>query len=147
MKVYIWLAELRTCRPRRKDGYNVAQFSCDHVFQLHLLRLELYLWNVRPSWVNFGSVGARPRAGISNLAKFKFPHIACLSLLITTMPSEGQQPWHSAFPTPSFDSKRISAAELVTIMKEKVSGEDYIIVDVRRTDFEVRDDLETQGQW
>ena len=62
------------------------------------------------------------------------------------MPSEGQQPWHSAFPTPSFDSKRISAAELVAIMKEKVSGEDYIIVDVRRTDFEVRD-LKTRGQW
>ena len=64
---------------------------------------------------------------------------------ITAMPSEGQPPGHSAFPTPSFDSKRISAAELVTIMKEKVSGEDYIIVDVRRTDFEVRD-LKTRGK-
>jgi len=52
------------------------------------------------------------------------------------MASEGQQPWHSAFPTPSFDSKRISAAELVTVMKEKVSGKDYIVVDVRRSDFE-----------
>ena len=56
------------------------------------------------------------------------------------------QPWHSAFPMPSFDSKRISAAELVTIMKDKVSGTDYIIVDVRRMDFEVRD-LKTRGQW
>ena len=54
------------------------------------------------------------------------------------MPVEGEQPWHSAFPTPSFDSKRITAAELAAIMKEKVAGKDYIIVDVRRVDFEVR---------
>lgn len=55
------------------------------------------------------------------------------------MPSEGeQQPWHSAFPTPSFNSKRITANELVAIMKEKVAGKEYIVVDVRRADFEVR---------
>ena len=61
MKLYIRPAELRACRPRRKDGYNVAQFSCDHVFQLRLLgalgtHCGVYLRNARPFWVNFGSV-------------------------------------------------------------------------------------------
>jgi arsenical-resistance protein 2 len=61
------------------------------------------------------------------------------------MPSEGEQPWHSAFPTPSFDSKRITAAELVAIMEEKVAGKDYIVVDVRRTDFEVTPSRTREG--
>jgi arsenical-resistance protein 2 len=53
------------------------------------------------------------------------------------MSGEGEQPWHSAFPVPSFDSKRITAAELGTMMKENAVGKDYVIVDVRRADFEV----------
>jgi len=45
-------------------------------------------------------------------------------------------PWHSAFPTPSFDSPRISVDDLVELIKTKKAGVDYVVVDLRRSDFE-----------
>jgi len=45
--------------------------------------------------------------------------------------------WHSFFPTPSFDTPRISAEDLVELMKTQKAGQDYIVIDLRRNDFEV----------
>ncbi|KAF8598527.1 hypothetical protein BDV93DRAFT_398789, partial [Ceratobasidium sp. AG-I] len=47
-----------------------------------------------------------------------------------------EAPWHAAFPTPSFDSPRMSHQVLAEMMAKRTAGVDYIVVDVRRTDFE-----------
>ncbi|CUA69480.1 hypothetical protein RSOLAG22IIIB_14034 [Rhizoctonia solani] len=44
--------------------------------------------------------------------------------------------WHDAFPTPPFDTPRMSAENLAEIIQQKVAGVDYLVVDVRRNDFE-----------
>ncbi|KAJ7770580.1 Rhodanese-like domain-containing protein [Mycena metata] len=44
--------------------------------------------------------------------------------------------WHAAFPSPTSTPGSITADELAVIMREKVLMRDYIVVDVRRTDFE-----------
>ncbi|CAE7129330.1 unnamed protein product [Rhizoctonia solani] len=44
--------------------------------------------------------------------------------------------WHDAFPTPPFDTPRMSAEILAETIKHKSAGVDYVVVDVRRTDFE-----------
>jgi len=52
--------------------------------------------------------------------------------------SESTAPiWHSVYPTPRLDIPRISAADLAHLVKNKKAGVDYIVIDVRRTDFEV----------
>ncbi|KAG8934934.1 hypothetical protein FRC03_010179 [Tulasnella sp. 419] len=55
-----------------------------------------------------------------------------------TQPSgqSSKAPWHAIFPTPSSKPKYISATELASIVREREKGKDYIVVDVRRTDFE-----------
>ena len=45
--------------------------------------------------------------------------------------------WHAAFPTPPFDTPRMNAEILAEMVTQKVVGVDYVVVDVRRTDFEV----------
>jgi hypothetical protein len=45
-------------------------------------------------------------------------------------------PWHSVFPTPSTTAERIPAEQLREWVQNLKSGEDYIVVDARRTDFE-----------
>ncbi|KAJ7066440.1 Rhodanese-like domain-containing protein [Mycena amicta] len=46
--------------------------------------------------------------------------------------------WHAIFPTPSSAPEWISSAELASIMmdSQKEVFRDYVVVDVRRTDFE-----------
>jgi hypothetical protein len=53
--------------------------------------------------------------------------------------SEPAPPWHSIYPTPRLDIPRISPADLADLVGNKKAGVDYIVVDVRRTDFEVID--------
>ncbi|KIM29305.1 hypothetical protein M408DRAFT_328953 [Serendipita vermifera MAFF 305830] len=53
-----------------------------------------------------------------------------------TNPTESATAWHDAYPTPKLDIPRISAAELADLVRTKTVGVDYIVVDVRRTDFE-----------
>lgn len=50
--------------------------------------------------------------------------------------TESTPQWHAAFPTPAFDTPRMSPESLADIMNSKVAGVDYLVVDVRRTDFE-----------
>jgi hypothetical protein len=60
----------------------------------------------------------------------------------TTASSSATSQWHDAYPTPPFNSPRISAESLAEIINKKVAGVDYIVVDVRRTDFEASLDLD-----
>lgn len=47
-------------------------------------------------------------------------------------------PWHAAYPAPKIVASSISCPELLGWMKEgKKVGKDYILIDLRRTDFEV----------
>ncbi|KAG9125973.1 hypothetical protein FRC07_005381 [Ceratobasidium sp. 392] len=44
--------------------------------------------------------------------------------------------WYSTYPTPSFSSSRMSPEDLAELIDLKVVGVDYIVIDVRQTDFE-----------
>ena len=46
-------------------------------------------------------------------------------------------PWTDAFPKPRSVPAAVSDEELAELIKTKQAGKDYIVVDVRRTDFEV----------
>ncbi|KAF8246208.1 hypothetical protein K440DRAFT_651180 [Wilcoxina mikolae CBS 423.85] len=47
-----------------------------------------------------------------------------------------QQPWHAAFPKPMSPPAFISREDTLTLFSTKTPGKDFILVDVRRTDFE-----------
>lgn len=53
--------------------------------------------------------------------------------------STTEQPWHAAFPTPrNTTPKSISREELLQCLKEgQQPGKDFLLVDLRRADFEV----------
>jgi hypothetical protein len=46
-------------------------------------------------------------------------------------------PWHMAYPTPKTSVPTVSREEVLSWSTERVAGRDYVLVDVRRTDFEV----------
>lgn len=51
-------------------------------------------------------------------------------------------PWYAAFPEPQSDLMNISRAEVLEMLKGstgEVVGKDFVLVDLRRNDFEVRD--------
>ena len=52
---------------------------------------------------------------------------------------ERGDPWYSNFPDPRSKPRSMTDEQVATLVKdpEKRVGRDYIIVDVRRTDFEV----------
>jgi len=49
------------------------------------------------------------------------------------------KPWYNNFPCPSSTPRSISDEEVATLIQDpnKIVGQHYIIVDVRRTDFGV----------
>jgi arsenical-resistance protein 2 len=48
-------------------------------------------------------------------------------------------PWHAAYPAPRIVAASISCLDLLGWFKEgKKIGKDYILIDLRRTDFEVQ---------
>jgi arsenical-resistance protein 2 len=57
--------------------------------------------------------------------------------MANAQPTNPNTPWHSVYPTPAFDTQRMSPSALADLMRSKVAGVDYIVIDVRRTDFEV----------
>lgn len=49
------------------------------------------------------------------------------------------QPWHTAYPTPKSTPPSVSKEEVLTWLREgRQVGRDFVLVDVRRTDREVR---------
>ena len=69
--------------------------------------------------------------------RFRNPHIRCLAYSAKMSQVSPITPWTDAFPKPRSDPGAISDEELVELIKTKQAGKDYIVVDVRRTDFEV----------
>ena len=47
-----------------------------------------------------------------------------------------EQPWHAAFPAPTSMAQFISREETLSLFSKQIPGKDFILVDVRRTDFE-----------
>jgi hypothetical protein len=48
-------------------------------------------------------------------------------------------PWHAAYPAPRGAALSISREELLQWIREgKQAGKDFLLVDLRRTDYEVR---------
>jgi arsenical-resistance protein 2 len=61
-----------------------------------------------------------------------------MSVSTAPPPDQPQSSWTDAFPAPRSSPGGISNEELAQIVKTKQAGKDYLVVDVRRTDFEVR---------
>lgn len=64
--------------------------------------------------------------------------------MANAQPANPEAPWHSVYPTPAFDTPRMSPSALADLMRSKVAGVDYIVIDVRRTDFEVNFYIEVE---
>lgn len=54
-------------------------------------------------------------------------------------PAASEPAWHAGLPSPRATPESISQDEVAGLIKssDKVTGKDYLIIDVRRTDFEV----------
>jgi hypothetical protein len=64
------------------------------------------------------------------------------AIMATSNPSVGEpvaeKPWHAAYPAPGTTAAAITRETLLSWMLEgKVAGKDFVLVDLRRTDFEV----------
>lgn len=68
---------------------------------------------------------------------WKNDSLATSTTNMTEPSSAPETQWHAVFPTPPFDTPRMSVETLAEMITQKVIGVDYIVVDVRRTDFEV----------
>lgn len=52
--------------------------------------------------------------------------------------TENPSPWHAAYPAPKATPSALPRQELLQWFREgKQAGKDFVLVDVRRTDFEV----------
>lgn len=61
-----------------------------------------------------------------------------LTRLVRLMSTE--TPWHAAFPAPKSTPPSLSREELLGWIREgKQVGKDYVLVDVRRNDYEVKE--------
>ena len=48
-----------------------------------------------------------------------------------------EQPWHAAYPEPRSEPGSISREQVLTLLKsDKSPGEVYVLVDLRRNDYE-----------
>ncbi|KAI5785143.1 Rhodanese-like domain-containing protein [Pyronema domesticum] len=52
------------------------------------------------------------------------------------MASATEAPWHAAFPKPKAQAEFISREDTLALFSSAKPGKDFILVDVRRTDFE-----------
>jgi len=64
------------------------------------------------------------------------PSSARFSLHQSKIMASEQQPWHAAFPKPTSPAF-ISREDTLALFSTKTPGKDFILIDVRRTDFEV----------
>ncbi|KAG8967333.1 hypothetical protein FRC03_010178 [Tulasnella sp. 419] len=55
---------------------------------------------------------------------------------VTEVPACVQLPWHAVFPAPRSTPAYATAADLASMVRNLTAGKDYVIVDVRRADFE-----------
>lgn len=80
-----------------------------------------------------------PRARCALQKNSKFPlHEISGNMTSTTTPAENEKPWHAAYPPPVLSAAVIKREELLGWVNEgKVAGRDYVLVDLRRVDYEV----------
>jgi arsenical-resistance protein 2 len=52
---------------------------------------------------------------------------------------QNETPWYNNFPQPKSKPRSLSNVQVASLLNDpkKTPGKDYVIVDVRRTDFEV----------
>lgn len=54
------------------------------------------------------------------------------------MSTQEEQPWHAAYPAPRNTADTLPRYELLQWLRDgKQPGKDFVLVDLRRTDFEV----------
>jgi hypothetical protein len=53
-----------------------------------------------------------------------------------------EQPWHAAFPEPQASPKPMTRSEVLQVLKQGNEGAKLVLVDLRRTDYEVSPDAE-----
>jgi len=53
-----------------------------------------------------------------------------------TTSATSEEPWHAAYPSPISKPDIITRAETLHLLETATPGKDFILVDVRRTDFE-----------
>lgn len=52
---------------------------------------------------------------------------------------ETEKPWHAAYPAPKNTAASVTREVVLSwIQNGKTAGQDFVLVDLRRTDFEVR---------
>jgi hypothetical protein len=92
------------------------------------------------------------------IIRFLVPDISitpCRKIRITTVPTtlsirymsntkESQvaheAPWHAAYPAPKSEAIGISQSDLLAMLEDgKQPGKDFVLVDLRRNDYAVRD--------
>lgn len=53
-----------------------------------------------------------------------------------------ERPWHTAYPAPTAEASSITREIVLSWIRQgKVPGKDFVLIDLRRTDFEVRRNL------
>lgn len=55
--------------------------------------------------------------------------------MITSVPARAVS-WHAAFPAPKAPTQFITRGDVLDLFTGKIAGKDFILIDVRRTDFE-----------
>jgi arsenical-resistance protein 2 len=56
-----------------------------------------------------------------------------------TVKAEAEKPWYAAYPAPKVAASVITRETVLSwMLKGKVGGKDFVLVDLRRMDYEVR---------
>ena len=59
--------------------------------------------------------------------------------MTTSTSSDDSKPWHAAYPAPTTTQPgAVSREEMLELLGTGVVGKDYVLVDLRRNDYEVR---------
>jgi arsenical-resistance protein 2 len=66
-----------------------------------------------------------------------FANMASASAPSSTATKAEDVPWHANLPAPKSTAASISRQDLLTLFSEKTVGKDFVLVDLRRTDYEV----------
>ena len=55
-----------------------------------------------------------------------------------TVPVDSERPWHAAFPAPTAAASIVTCETVLSWMQAgRLPGNDFVLVDLRRTDYEV----------
>ena len=112
------------------SSYSEAFILASKVITSRLLTRRLFFGSFRPS----SSILYSPAYVFSSLYQrpARFSHTMAEP---SSTPKE--QPWHAAFPAPKAEPDAITKEQMLTWLQEgKVPGKDFVLVDLRRNDYE-----------